>query len=99
MADLNEQLRQRKELRDREYHRQDQAYWEARRREVDEQLARNKAELDKVMADLATVLGRLDRVEEILNLREVYALEALPCSVDRPSSNACPGCCVCQRFA
>lgn len=99
MSDLNEQLRQRKELRDRQYHRQDQDYWEARRVDLARRIEQNEAAIAAYEQELARVLARLNRVEEILNLREMFAVEAVPCSVDRPSSHACPGCCVCQRFA
>jgi uncharacterized protein YPO0396 len=97
MADLNEQLRRRRELRDREYHRQDMDYHEARRRDLDAQIKANEAKLAKVESDLATVMARLTRVEEVLDLREMFAVEAVPCSVDRPGAYSCPGCCVCQR--
>lgn len=99
MADLNEQIRQRNLLRDREFRRQDAQYQEARRMDLAVQIEAGRSALAKLEHELATVMARLSRVEEVLDLREMYAREAVPCSVDRPGSYSCPGCCVCHHSA
>lgn len=97
MADLNEQIRQRNELRTREYYRQDRQYEEGRRLDLTARIETNKAALAGLERQIATVMGRLARVEEVLNLREMFSVEAVPCGIDRVGSDSCAGCCMCKR--